>query len=110
MSVKVKRKLGERVLKLSNKLGLPRTTVEQVIKGYLEDLMVSAQNGEDIVIDGIMSIKLLRNSETGNITARGRVSPAFKSRVSGGLTSDEDVQAAVHEVEREGARAFLGGG
>ena len=81
MGIKVKKKLGERVVKISNQLNIPRVTVESVIRAYLDDLVESAKNGETIVIDNIMSIKLVENENTGDIRLRGRVSPALKNKL-----------------------------
>ena len=81
MGIKIKRKLGQRILKISEELNIPRITVERVIRAYLDDLVESAKDGETIVIDNIMSIKLVENKETGDIRLRGRVSPALKSQL-----------------------------
>lgn len=81
MSIKVKKKLGERVVQISDELNIPRITVERVIRSYLDSLVESAKNGETIIIDNIMSIKLVENEYTGNITLRGRVSPALKNKI-----------------------------
>lgn len=80
MSIKFKRKLGERIVKISDELNIPRITVERVIRAYLDGLVDSAKEGETIVIDNIMSIKLVEN-EAGEIRLRGRVSPALKSKL-----------------------------
>ena len=68
MGIKIKRKLGQRILKISEELNIPRITVERVIRAYLDDLVESAKDGETIVIDNIMSIKLVENKETGEIS------------------------------------------
>ena len=81
MGIKIKRKLGQRILKISEELNIPRITVERVIRAYLDDLVESAKDGETIVIDNIMSIKLVENKETGDIRLRCRVSPALKSKL-----------------------------
>ena len=81
MGIKIKRKLGQRILKISEELNIPRITVERVIRAYLDDLVESAKDGETIVIDNMMSIKLVENKETGDIRLRGRVSPALKSKL-----------------------------
>ena len=90
MSVKYKRTLGNRAYNIANDLGIPIVTVERVIKEYLNSLKKSALNGEDIVIDGIMSIKLIKDGN-GNIKSRGRVSPAFKTL----LSNTEDLSSGV---------------
>lgn len=80
MGIKVKRSLGERVTKISEELNIPKITVESVLREYLEGLINSAENGETVVIDNIMSIRVIEN-ETGRIL-RGRVSPSLKSKVN----------------------------
>ena len=54
--------------------------VERVIRAYLDDLVESAKDGETIVIDNIMSIKLVE-TENGDVKLRGRVSPSLKSKL-----------------------------
>lgn len=81
MGIKIKRKLGERIVKISTNLNIPRITVERVIRAYLDDLVESAKAGETIVIDNIMSIKLIKNENTGEVKLRGRVSPALKNKI-----------------------------
>ena len=39
MGIKIKRKLGQRILKISEELNIPRITVERVIRAYLDDLV-----------------------------------------------------------------------
>lgn len=80
MGIKIKRKLGERIVKISDELNIPRITVERVIRAYLDDLVDSAKDGETIVIDNIMSIKLVE-CENGDIKLRGRVSPSLKNKL-----------------------------
>ena len=80
MGIKIKRKLGERIVKISDELNIPRITVERVIRAYLDDLVDSAKDGETIVIDNIMSIKLVEN-DNGDIKLRGRVSPSLKNKL-----------------------------
>ena len=98
MGIKIKRKLGERVVKISDELNIPRITVESVIRAYLDDLVDSAKKGETIVIDNIMSIKLVENKETGEIRLRGRVSPALKNKLyvrvddNTSVSSDDSVE------------------
>ena len=79
MGIKVKRTLGERVDKIAKDLNLPKITVESVLRRYLEGLIESSQNGETIVIDNIMSIKVVEDDK--GIRLRGRVSPSLKSKV-----------------------------
>ena len=92
MGIKIKRKLGERIVKISEELNIPRITVERVVRAYLDGLVESAQDGETIVIDNIMSIKIVENSETGDIKLRGRVSPSLKNKlyVKSGIDDSED--------------------
>jgi small nuclear ribonucleoprotein (snRNP)-like protein len=91
MGIKVKRTLGTRITNISNELNIPKVTVESVIRAYLEGLIESAEQGENIVIDNIMSIKVI-NEPNGSTTVRGRVSPALKSRLCGNDMIDEDME------------------
>lgn len=81
MGFKIKRTLGARINKISDELNVPKMTVERILRLYLSDLEESVLNGENIVVDNIMSIKQVKESN-GEITLRGRVSPALKSKVS----------------------------
>lgn len=92
MGIKIKRKLGERIVNISEDLNIPRITVERVIRAYLDGIVESAKDGETIVIDNIMSIKIVENSETGDIKLRGRVSPSLKNKlyVKSGIDDSED--------------------
>ena len=58
MGIKVKRKLGERIVQISEELNIPRITVERVVRAYLDSLVESAQEGETIVIDNIIILSL----------------------------------------------------
>lgn len=89
MGIKVKRTLGTRITNISNELNIPKVTVESVVRAYLEGLIESAEQGESIVIDNIMSIKVI-NGSNGSTTVRGRVSPALKSRLCGNKEDSED--------------------
>ena len=90
MGVKVKNLLGQRVERLSKELGIPKVTVEKVIRGYLGTLTESALKGEDIVIDNIVSIKIYEN-DLGDKVGRGRVSTSLKRKLEE-LEEDEDIE------------------
>ena len=77
----VKKTLRRRIWLIANDLNIPQVTVENVIRKYLESLADSVISGEDIVIDNIMSIKVIRNTD-GSLTARGRVSPSLRERLN----------------------------
>ena len=78
-SIKVKQNLGSRVSDISDKLNIPKNTVESVIREYLGGLIESAEKGETLVIDNIVSIKVI--DEDGNKTLRSRVSPSLKNKI-----------------------------
>lgn len=80
MGVKVKNLLGERVERISKELGIPKITVEKVIRGYLRSLEESALRGEDVVIDNIVSIKIGLN-EFEDLSGRCRLSTSLKSKL-----------------------------
>jgi len=81
LGTKVKRALGSRVYEIAERLKIPKVTVESVIREYIRSLEVSAISGEDIVIDNIVSVKILRNVASGEIVARGRVSASLKTKL-----------------------------
>lgn len=91
MGVHIKRNLAERSRKIALEKGIPIVTVETIIKAYLEDLVTSAVNGERIVIDGITSISIIKDGETGEYYSRGRVSPALKSKLQRLSTEKETI-------------------
>ena len=91
MGIKIKRKLGERIVSISEELNIPRITVERVVRAYLDGLVESAQDGETIVIDNIMSIKLVEDRDTGNVRLRGRVSPSLKNKLYNKPMNDDSV-------------------
>ena len=53
--------------------------------------MESAQDGETIVIDNIMSIKLVEDRDTGNVRLRGRVSPSLKNKLYNKPMNDDSI-------------------
>lgn len=89
MGIKVKRTLSKRITDISEELNIPKVTVESVVRAYLEGLIESGEKGENIVIDNIMSIKII-NDSNGSTTIRGRVSPALKSRLCGSIEDLEE--------------------
>lgn len=88
MGVLVKRTLGRRVKDIAYKHGIPVITVETIIKGYLNSLRESLENGERVVIDGITSISVYKDEKTGEYYVRGRVSSALKERLYAKNASD----------------------
>lgn len=94
MGVVIKRNTGERARKIAYKRGIPIGTVETIIKDYLADLIESLENKERINLDGITSITVVKEVETGEYVPRGRVSPALKSR----LQKLEETQEKVESV------------
>ena len=82
MSYVVKRSLGVRAKKIALNRGIPYITTETVIKDYLASLVESLLNGERVVLDGLTSISVIRDVDTGELYARGRVSPALKSKLA----------------------------
>lgn len=81
MGIIVKRTLSTRVKAIADHRRLPVVTVETIIKDYIKSLIESAERGERVVIDGLTSITIYRDIETGEYTPRGRVSPTLKARL-----------------------------
>lgn len=82
MGVVIKQSLGRRARKIALKRALPFVTVETIIKDLLADWVESAKKGERIVIDGLTSITIVKDLDSGEYLARGRVSPALKSHLN----------------------------
>lgn len=78
----VKKSLGQRINTISNKTNIPKITVERVIKEYLESLKASIEAGEDIVLDGVVSMKSYVDEETEEIIIRSRASAALKGKIN----------------------------
>lgn len=81
MGLVVKKSLGLRARNIAIKRGIPKSTVETIIKDYILSLIEDGERGDRIVIDGVTSITMVRDLDTGDIVPRGRVSPALKSRL-----------------------------
>jgi nucleoid DNA-binding protein len=62
MGILVDNFLGRTALTLSDQYSIPIITVETVIKSYLKSLIVSAENGERIILDGLTSITVVKGS------------------------------------------------
>ncbi|MNL91311.1 hypothetical protein D3C81_10430 [compost metagenome] len=78
----VKKSLGQRINTISHKTNIPKITVERVIKEYLESLKASIEAGEDIVLDGVVSMKSYVDEETEEIIIRSRASAALKGKIN----------------------------
>lgn len=81
MGIEAKNLLGQRVNNISKELGIPKVTVETVIRGYLKSLTDSVLNGEDIVIDNIVSVKVLVDIDNKELVGRCRLSNSLKSKL-----------------------------
>lgn len=81
MGIEVKNLLGQRVATISEELKIPKVTVETVIRGYLNSLTNSVLNGEDIVIDNIVSVKVLVDTDNNELVGRCRLSNSLKSKL-----------------------------
>ena len=81
MGIEVKNLLGQRVTAISEELKIPKVTVETVIRGYLNSLTNSVLNGEDIVIDNIVSVKVLVDTDSNELVGRCRLSNSLKSKL-----------------------------
>lgn len=81
MGVKIKTTFGRRIYKIATKLGISRLVTESVIKEYITSLIEDCVNGEDVVIDGFISVKIMKDKD-GNLVSRGRVSDALKERLA----------------------------
>lgn len=102
MSIVVKNSLAERIYKISQELNIPRVTVERVVKAYLDDMVVSAEKGEDIIVPGVFSVRMMIDSEDNHVIPSGRVSNVLKERlknvhIEGSSLNNEDTMNQVGE-------------
>lgn len=65
---------------ISDKLILPIITVDIVLRGFIEGLLRQAEETGLIDIPNVSAIKVTR-SEDGDLSTRGRVSPALQSKL-----------------------------
>lgn len=81
MGVVMKRSISERAREISYKRGIPLVTAETVCKDLLKSFINSAENLEDVLLDGLTSIKAIQDVETGEYYVRGRVSSALQQKL-----------------------------
>lgn len=81
MGYNVKRTQNSRVQEISDKLGIPYYTVNNVINEYISSLQNSVLNGEDAVVYGVFSIRLCK-MQNGQTQLRGAVSNVLRQRVA----------------------------
>jgi nucleoid DNA-binding protein len=79
MGVVINNFLGVTSKEISVKHGIPIITVETVIKGYLESLIASAEQGERIVIDGVTSISVVKGLVGDNDLVKRSLSSRVRS-------------------------------
>ncbi len=72
--------LQERVKSIADYRNIPKNSVLQILRGYLDSLEQSALAGETIVIDNIVTIKF--TTLCGNIKTYSRVSPYLKNKLT----------------------------
>lgn len=106
MGVVVKNSLAKRIYKLSQELHIPYVTVERVIKGYLEDITTSANNGEDIIVPGVFSIRMMYNEHEGHVVPVSRVSKVLREQLKNVKELPIDEERLAHYNERNN----VGGG
>lgn len=81
MGIVVKNNLAERIYKISQELNIPRTTVESVVKAYIEDMVESAEKGEDIIVPRVFSIRMMISPKEDRVIPCGRISNVLKERL-----------------------------
>ena len=65
---------------ISDKLILPIITVDVVLRGFIEGLLLQAEETGLIDIPNVSTIRVTR-CEDGDLTTRGRVSPSLQSKL-----------------------------
>lgn len=75
------------VIDISNKIGIPVSTVDTILRDFIEELLDEAVNEGRINIPCLTTIRVMQDG-TGDYITRGRVSPALQSRLK---TLDEKV-------------------
>lgn len=53
--MEITRRVGTSIERLSQQLGLSKVVVEEVIRGYLDDITASVEAGEKVVIPGLVT-------------------------------------------------------
>lgn len=75
------------VVDIANKIGIPVSTVDTILREFIEELLDEAVHEGRINIPCLTTIRVMQD-ETGDYITRGRVSPALQSRLR---TLDEKV-------------------
>ncbi len=70
------------IAEIAEQLRLPKATVEAVLRARLAQQVESLKRGETITEEGLFTIKVIRNEETGEVVYRGSVSGALKNLLS----------------------------
>lgn len=77
-----KQTAGNRARTIALRTNTPVSTVERIIREYHDSLAKSIEEEERIVLDGIMSISVVQDLNTGEYSTRGRVSPILKEKLN----------------------------
>lgn len=81
MGLHMKRNISNRARRIAKQLRVSYTLVEEILKADNRMLRQDLEAGERVVIDGLTTITPYRDSITGMIYPRGRVSSALRERL-----------------------------
>ncbi|HBG2132334.1 TPA: hypothetical protein KPJ62_002660 [Clostridioides difficile] len=80
MEYKAKRNLNKAIKEISKELNISDSVVQEVLLAYIRYIHTSIEDGKNIILDTVFSIKQYKTEE-GNIILRGRVSEYIKDKV-----------------------------
>jgi hypothetical protein len=81
VGVIINNNLGCFAREISRNRGLPLGTVQTCLKDYLSGMTSALANGERVILNGMASISVYRDGQTGELFPRGRVSPALQKKL-----------------------------
>lgn len=81
MGVIVRRKLHEKARKIATRNNIPYLEVVKVLRDYHKDLEEDLISDGRIVLEGLTTISIFRDRESGEPVPRGRVSNALKQKL-----------------------------
>lgn len=82
--VQKRKSFGAEVAEIAAELNIPKTTVEAVLRTRYRRQIEAIKRGESVTVEGLFSIKVFKQTGTGELTLRGGVSPALREAVRDG--------------------------
>lgn len=81
----LRKSFGAEVVEIANELGIPKATVEAVLRTRLTHQVNELRKGNSITVEGLFTIKATKLDETdpeSEVLLRGSVSTALKNAVN----------------------------